>query len=238
MSNARPRLAAAAVVTGIAVLIGLGTWQLARRAEKHTLIALIESRMAAPPVALPAVIGDADAFDYRRVVVAGHFLHGKEMRVLNRVLDGRAGVHVVTPLARDGATAVLVNRGWAPGDHATPVLPLAGAGGERVTVTGIARVPRPPGPFVPANDAARGLWYALDIAAMATVRDLRPVAPVVVWADAAPGDAGGYPRGGQAPPMPQDNHLSYALTWYSLALALAVIAVIARRRARRRIPPS
>jgi len=233
MSNARPRLAAAAVVTGIAVLIGLGTWQLARRAEKHTLIALIESRMAAPPVALPAVIGDADAFDYRRMVVAGRFLHGKDMRLLNRVLDGRAGVHVVTPLARDGGTTVLVNRGWAPGDPAAPAPPPAGAGGERVTVTGIARVPRPPGPFVPANDAARGLWYALDIAAMATARDLGPVAPVIVWADAARGDAGGYPRGGQAPPMLQDNHLSYALTWYSLALALAVIAVIARRRALR-----
>jgi surfeit locus 1 family protein len=229
MSNAKPVFTIAAVVAAFALLIGLGTWQLARRAEKQALIALIESRMAAPPVPLPAVIGDLAAFDHRRVVVAGRFLHGKEMRVLNRVLDGRAGVHVVTPLARDGGTTVLVNRGWAPGDHVMP----AGIGRERLTVTGIARVPRPPGPFVPANDAARGLWYALDIAAMATARDLGPVAPAIVWADAAPGDAGGYPRGGQAPPMPQDNHLSYALTWYSLALALAVIVVIARRRARR-----
>jgi surfeit locus 1 family protein len=233
VSNARPVIALGAVVAGLAVLIGLGTWQLARRAEKQALVALIESRRTAPPVPLPAVIGDASAFDYRRVVVTGRFLHDKDMRLLNRVLDGRAGVHVVTPLARDGATAVLVNRGWALGDHAPPPTPSAGSRGERVTVTGIARVPRPPGPFVPANDPARGLWYAIDIGAMAAARDLGPVAPVVVWADAAPGDEGRYPRGGQGPPVPQDNHLSYALTWYSLALALAVVAVIARRRAPR-----
>jgi len=232
MSNARILLALAAVVAGLAVLITLGTWQLARRAEKQALVARIESRMAAPPVPLPAVIGDADAFDYRRVIVTGRFLHDKEMHLLNRVLDGRAGVHVVTPLVRDGATAVLVNRGWAPDDHATTETLPTGSGGERVTVTGIARVPRPPGPFVPANDPAHGLWYALDIGAMAAARSIGPVAPVVVGADAGPGNSA-YPRGGQVPAAPQDNHLSYALTWYSLALALAVIVVVARRRASR-----
>jgi surfeit locus 1 family protein len=226
MSNARPVVALAAVVAGFAVLVALGTWQLARRAEKHTLVALIESRMAAPPVPLPAAIDDPSAFDYRHVVVAGRFLHDKEMRLLNRVLDGRAGVNVVTPLVRENGMVVLVNRGWAPGDRASSP---AASGEERVTVTGIARVPRSPGPFVPANDPARGLWYALDIVAMAAARDLGPVAPVIVWADAEPRDPG-YPRGGQVPPVPQDNHLSYALTWYSLALALAVIVVIARRR--------
>lgn len=230
MSNARPVFALVAVVAGFAVLVALGTWQLFRRAEKHSLVALIESRMTAPPVPLPAVIGDPGAFDYRRVVVGGRFLHDKEMRLLNRVLDGRAGVHVVTPLSRDDGAAVLVNRGWAPGDRASAA--SAGTGGERVTVTGIARVPRLPGPFVPDNDPARGLWYAIDIGAMAAAQDLGPVSPVIVWADAEPGYSA-YPRGGQIPPVPQDNHLSYALTWYSLALALAVIVVIARRRAPR-----
>jgi surfeit locus 1 family protein len=232
MSNARPFISIAATVAGVALLVGLGTWQLERRSEKHVLIAHIESRMAAAPVVLPAIVGNAEAFDYRRVTVTGRFLPGKDMRVLNRVLDGRAGVHVVTPLVRDGAPAVLVIRGWAPGNNAATETPSAVSAGERVTVTGIARVPRPPGPFVPANDPARGLWYALDTGAMAVAQSIGPVAPVVVWADAAPGNRA-YPRGGQLPPVPQDNHLSYALTWYSLALALAVVVVIARRRAAR-----
>ncbi|MGE0651846.1 MAG: SURF1 family cytochrome oxidase biogenesis protein, partial [Alphaproteobacteria bacterium] len=76
------------------------------------------------------------------------------------------------------------------------------------------------------------LWYGIDIGALAAAPDLGPVSPVIVWADAEPGYSA-YPRGGQSPPVPQDNHLSYALTWYSLALALAVIVVIARRRAPR-----
>ena len=37
----------------VAVLIGLGLWQLQRRAEKHALIAALDERLAAAPVPLP-----------------------------------------------------------------------------------------------------------------------------------------------------------------------------------------
>src|SRR5437016_4077930 len=37
----------------VTVLIGLGFWQLQRRAEKHALIAALDERLAAEPVALP-----------------------------------------------------------------------------------------------------------------------------------------------------------------------------------------
>ena len=37
----------------VAVLIGLGFWQLQRRAEKHRLIAALDERLAVAPAALP-----------------------------------------------------------------------------------------------------------------------------------------------------------------------------------------
>jgi len=36
------------------VLIGLGTWQLQRKAWKEGLIAALDAQLAAPPIALPA----------------------------------------------------------------------------------------------------------------------------------------------------------------------------------------
>ena len=37
----------------VALCVGLGVWQLQRRAEKHVLIAALTERLAAPPGALP-----------------------------------------------------------------------------------------------------------------------------------------------------------------------------------------
>ena len=39
----------------VAVFIGLGVWQLQRRAEKHALIAALTERLATAPAPLPLV---------------------------------------------------------------------------------------------------------------------------------------------------------------------------------------
>ena len=46
-----PALLAFVVLIG---LIGLGTWQLQRKAWKEGLIAALDEQLAAPPIALPA----------------------------------------------------------------------------------------------------------------------------------------------------------------------------------------
>lgn len=217
------------VLAAFAVLVGLGTWQLERRAEKHALIAHIEARLAAPPVPLPARIEDADAFDYRRVRVTGRFLHDKEMHLLGRVRGGVAGVEVVTPLLRADGAAVLVNRGWVPPALADPAARPAGQVTGPVAVTGIARVPSVPGPFAPGNDPARGLWFSPDVPAMARAAGLEGAVPVIVEADESP-VPGGFPKGGGTRVALPDNHLQYALTWYGVAVALVAVVLAARRR--------
>lgn len=218
-----------AAMTAFAVLIALGTWQLARRAEKHDLITRIEARMAAPPVVLPVEIKDTAAFEYRRVTVTGHFLHEKEIHLTGRVQGGSAGVHVVTPLMREGAPAVFVNRGWVPQARIDPATRAGAQVVGRVTVTGIARLPARAGPFTPANEPAKGIWFIPDIPAMARVAALNSVLPVIVTAD-APANPGGFPKGADLRIRLRDDHLQYAVTWYALAVVLVVIVLIARRR--------
>lgn len=240
MTNTRTWFAVAVVTGALAVLLGLGSWQLLRRAEKHALIAHIEAQMKAPPVGFPAVIADARGFDYRRVTVSGRYLHEHEMRLLNRVRKGTAGVHLITPLAPDAGPVVLVDRGWAPRNIAGAESGVVDRPSGRVTVSGIARLPAAPGYFVPANEPARGQWFSLDPARMAAARGLGPVAPVVVVADVvvadvvvadvAPGGRASYPIGAEVRIEIRDDHLQYALTWYSLALGLVAVAVIALRR--------
>ncbi|MBM3517186.1 MAG: SURF1 family protein [Alphaproteobacteria bacterium] len=223
----RPWLGTALPVLAVfLVLIGLGTWQVQRLRWKTALIAHMEEGLVAAPVALPTE--DLAGLDYRRVEVSGTFLHQHELHLLARAVGGRPGRHIVTPLRRTDGPIVLIDRGWVPEDRADPATRIAGQIGGIVTVEGIARRPAAGGYFMPDNDPARNRWYWIDLAA--AERTLRlPLQPVVVEAGPAP-NPGGYPVGGQTIIARDNPHLGYALTWYGLAAALAVIYVVWQRR--------
>ncbi len=214
-------------LVGLAVLVALGTWQVERLAWKRALLSEIAARTAAAPVPLPARIADPEAWRYRRVRVTGRFDHAHEM-----LLAAGRGWQVITPLLRDGAPAVLVVRGFVPADKRAPESRMAGQLKGELTLTGIVRLaPSRKGWFTPANDPAAGRWYWRDRDAMARAAGLAAVAPVFVEAEASA--PGGWPQGGVTRLDIPNRHLQYALTWYALAVVLAVIYVIAgMKRAR------
>jgi surfeit locus 1 family protein len=216
---------------GVAVMLALGTWQVQRLSWKNALIAHIEARMAAPPVPLPAVIADPADWDYRRVTVTGNFRHDRELDLAARVHDGIVGYQIVTPLERADGGAVLVNRGFVPADRRDPASRAAGQVGGTVTVEGIARVPVRRGWMQPDNEPAKNLWFWTDLPAMAQAAGVAGgVAPVIVEAGAG-ANPGGLPIGGQTHLSLPNDHLQYAITWYALAVVLAVVyGVHVRRR--------
>jgi surfeit locus 1 family protein len=204
------------------VLLGLGTWQVERRAWKLDLIARTDARVHAAPVPAPGPsewpgIGRDDA--YRHVRLSGRFLNDRETLV-QAVTDYGAGFWVVTPLRRDDGTTVLINRGFVPGDRKDPSSREAGQIAGPVEVVGLLRPSEPGGAFLRSNDPAGNRWYSRDVAAIATARGLSDVAPYFVDADAAP-NPGGLPVGGLTVVSFPNNHLVYAITWYGLALMLA-----------------
>src|SRR5688572_26136231 len=98
--RARAALAAGAVLLAIAVFLGLGIWQVERRAWKLDLIARVDARLAAAPVAAPAPdawhgLGPDHA--YTRVTATGHFLNDREIPVLAVTTRG-SGYWILTPL--------------------------------------------------------------------------------------------------------------------------------------------
>jgi len=95
---------------------------------------------------------------------------------------------------------------------------------------GIARVPETPGPFIPEADLDGLVWFAVDIESIGSAIGLE-LAPVIVQADDSP-NPGGFPVGGQTRIDIPNNHLDYALTWFGLAVVLAVIFVVYWRRRR------
>jgi len=233
----KPGLWASALVAlpAFLILLGLGTWQMQRLEWKAQLLATIEARQAAAPIPLPAELDPEQltTLSYRRVTVSGTFLHDRELLLLARTrkkIGGAVGAHVLTPMVTTDGRAVLVNRGWVPHDSMAPTRRSQGQVQGQATVTGVLRTPPAPGPFTPDNRPDVDEWYWIDLAAMATATAL-DLLPVVVAADAT-ANPGGLPIGGQTRLDVRNDHLQYALTWYSLAAGLAVIFVLYHRRER------
>lgn len=198
-------------------LVALGTWQVHRRAWKLDLIAQVEARLAAAPVPAPPRAGPTDA--YRRVHASGAFVPGADSFV-QAVTDRGPGWWVLTPL-RTRSVTILINRGYVEQRAAPP--PPAGP----VAVTGLLRLSEPGGGFLHANAPALDRWYSRDVAAIAARRRLGPTAPYFIDADASPPARPGDPVGGLTVVRFTNNHLVYAVTWYTLA-AMSLAAFLTR----------
>jgi len=224
----------------LVVLIGLGVWQLQRLAVKQEIIAFRETAFSAAAVELPARAGASPmALAWRRVHVTGRFDHANEFHLWS-LRDGQPGYEVLTPLTRtDNAPGqvLLVDRGWVPVNRKDIATRAESAVAGEVKVQGFVRVDLDArGPVTPVNSPATNTWYSVDYAAMGRHAGLY-LRELVVVADATP-TPGGLPIGrAELPPIP-NRHLEYALTWFSLAGALAVIYVLAVRRQLRPAGPA
>jgi surfeit locus 1 family protein len=210
----------------VACLAALAVWQIHRRAYKLDLIARVEARVHAAPIPAPGPgswTGISAASDeYRRVVAAGDWLEDRSTLV-QAVTELGGGYWVMTPLARDDGTTVLVNRGFVPANARDPAA-WRPRNPEPVIVVGLLRMSEPGGAFLRANDPSSNRWFSRDVTGIAATRSLDKVAPYFIDAERMPG-ASGLPVAGLTVIAFPNNHLVYALTWGALALMAAAGAI-------------
>jgi surfeit locus 1 family protein len=200
----------------VLLCLGLGIWQIQRLHWKEGLIAQRAATLEAPPVAPPQSLVEAQRHVLRRTALRGTFLNDKEILVHAIAPDGAAGFDVLTPLRGADGRIIFVNRGFVPIALQDRDTRRAGEPAAIVRVTGRIVLPASPGMFVPQNRPAQGVWYRIDLAAMAQADRLGAVAPFYIDADRTP-NPGGWPQGGSALPELPNHHLQYVITWFSLA---------------------
>jgi surfeit locus 1 family protein len=236
--------------TGVAMLIGLGTWQIERRAWKDELIRTISVRSTAAPMRPEAWlelqceradrVGLARSCDYTAVRLRGRFDHANERHVFASLSsqpgrDAGPGYWIFTPfrLAEHNAWT-LVNRGFVPHDRKDAAKRADGQLSGEVEIVGLIRTGQVRGWFDGKNDKAGNVWYVRDPfelleagqAAAPFALDRRaigggPPDPLVFYIDqVAPVPKGGLPLPLAAGVQLQNRHLEYAITWYGLAAAL------------------
>lgn len=220
-SRARLAFALAFGLGGVGILCGLGTWQLQRLAWKEGLVAELEGRLSAEPVPLPAAPTEA-ADEYLRVTVRGGYGPG-ELHVLTSRPPWGPGFRVIAPFETEAGRRILVDRGFIPedaksADRAPP---------RDVKLTGALLWPQEVDSFTPEPDIPRNLWFARDLPPMAKALNAEPI---LVVAETNPAERPvAWPLTVNLP----NDHLEYAITWFSLAVVWAgmTVAFVRRRRA-------
>ena len=191
-------------IAGALVLVSLGTWQVQRLAWKQDILAGIEARVSANPVGLPKN-PDPTADRYLPVVTEGT-VEGHEIHVLVSQKIVGAGYRVISAMDT-GGRRVLLDQGIIPLD-----LKDVARGPVSVQVTGNLHWPDEIDSYTPQPDTGRNIWFARDVDQMAQTLNTEPVlivarTPVRPGIDPLPINTAGIPN----------DHLSYAITWFSLA---------------------
>lgn len=217
----------------IALFIRLGVWQLSRADEKRDILA---SAADAPVSTLAQLVQEPER--YADISMSGYFDSKRHLLLDNQVLNGRPGVHVWTPFHADTGDWLLVNRGWLP---LTPDrrLPEFSTPSETLQIRG--RVNQPPrvGRRLGADDQLNTKQWPqlvtyLDLAPVSAALDIR-LQDWIVQLDAN-SPAGFEGRDWPVVNFGPEKHLSYAWTWFSLALAVFIVTVIVQRPKQKSAP--
>ena len=224
MSRWRRALLLVATVGGVVLTARLGVWQLDRAAQKEALQAAIMVRGNEAPLqgaaALATTPSAAETQEHRRATVAGTWLPALTVHLDNRQMDGRPGFFVLTPLALDDGTALMVQRGWRPRDFEdrARLAPLHTPEG-RVTLEG--RLARGVARLYAFDGADAGpIRQNLDLSSFAVESGLR-LRPLLLL-QSSPADDG-LRRDWPLPAVDVHKHYGYAFQWFALcALILAL----------------
>ena len=193
-------------------------------AWKRDIIAQAEAQLAAPAQPLP--VGDLFALDYRRVSVSGSYLHDGAFAFGFSAESGRPGGRLITPFRLTDGRTVLIDRGWIPEDLLPPNVPAGLRPAGTVGLEGIARWrgDAKRAWMAPDDMPALRRWYNWDIPAMAAALELT-IEPLEIVLERSEGPAG-LPKAETVSIDFPNDHLSYAITWYGLALVLVVIYIL------------
>jgi surfeit locus 1 family protein len=232
-------LATLLLCTGFCTLLFLGTWQLQRLHWKEGLLAQQAQAQQAVPLSLDALIALPEtAQSFRTIRLEGQFLPEKRLLLGIRGLEGKSGYYSVIPFKINGGefkgTHILITLGWLPFETAKNWQPPE-IFNTPVEITAVTRPAVVPTWLTPTNKPDKGEWYSLYIPEIASFYGLKPFLPFSAQLTQPLEDIT------QQMPLilPQqleltNNHLQYAITWYTLAGILLIMTFFLVKRSNAR----
>ena len=210
------------VLVFIIIFCSLGTWQLYRLDWKKNLILEIEQGLNENPV----LFNSTAIQDYKKVFLEGKYFFDKQIYLYALNDSGQPGYEVLTPFKTNIGFHVLINRGWIPNNlkNSTEInLDL----NSNYKLTGILKKHSIKNPFKPKNDINNNIWFYLDKGETSSFTKFElPDFSIVLSS-----------KQQASPPYLKkitsdlpNNHLSYAITWYLISIAIMIFFLYFRKR--------
>ena len=211
------------------LLVGLGVWQLDRADQKRELWDTRLQRENLAPLDLNrpfAKRADPEYTAWRKIIAKGRYDPEHQFLLDNQTVDGRAGYFVYTPFRLEPADIwVMVNRGWVPSGRSRQMIPDLTVTSESIVVHGVAKAPPRPAILLPGAEPeklASGTWRVQFVDLVHIRNELaRELLPYVVRLEA--NAQFGFVRKWSTPRIGEQRHIAYAVQWFALAIALAIL---------------
>lgn len=204
----------------VALGVFLGLWQWERAVDKRAAIAIRES---AAELVEPVVSPEPGA----RLTLRGEYLPDHTLYLDNRILAGRLGVAVLTPLRDDHGQLWLIQRGFLETGPSRES-PSASTPEGRVEIKGEWQATQTGGPLYGDNQEG----VRLQQLSLTPWESALGTFSYSGWLHASEGD-GVLAPWWEANVMPPSRHIGYAFQWWGLALAALVVMLIGGYRLRR-----
>ncbi len=223
------------VILCFCVLCALGSWQLQRLFWKQDLITTLNQRLKLPEISLPAFIDEKEDVEFRYFKLYGRFID-ESYYLISRAGSGENGLRLISPFIHqpnDGdPVLIMVDRGWIPFEmRQSSAPPPVG----EIVISGLLRMMRKANAFLPDNNIQKNVWYFLDKHDFEQVLQ-KPVSKFYIMQEGIAHDANqqpvqsklnlAEPRTGDWQLNLRNHHLGYAITWFSLAVAVLIMFVV------------
>ncbi|UJP05997.1 MAG: SURF1 family protein [Nitrosomonas sp.] len=212
-------------ITLIAVFISLGNWQLSRAAEKNKQYEELILKSKQPPVRMAGSLIKLQDYQFREIEAYGEFINDLTIYIDNKVYQGRAGYHVITPFKlKDSNLMVAVNRGWIAVGNDRRMLPKVIKEHGEMRISGMVISPEIRALEFSKQDAVIGpVWSNFSLQRIQAETGFE-FQPLIVLRHKSEDD--GLVRDWVRPDSGATKNMGYAVQWFSLAATTLIIFIV------------
>jgi len=193
----------------ITLLFSLGTWQLYRLQWKQDLISQIDRGLKSTPIKYTKTVNN----NYQRVFLEGQYNFENQIYLYSLNKKGQPGFDVITPFQTLDSENILINRGWINKEMKNKAeINLV----NKNLTQGLLRKIVKKNMFKPDNDIEKNVWFSININEIQEITGKNFSNFVLFLEDKTIN----LPTPKKITIDVPNNHLKYAITWYSISISI------------------
>jgi len=206
------------VFFSIILFCTLGSWQLYRLQWKKDLINQISIGLNSNPIQFSQKIKK----NYQRVSLNGKYDFSNQIYLYSLNDKGQPGFDVITPYTTLRNENVLVNRGWIK----KGLKNNSEINNVSNNIVGMIRLNKRKNIFTPENDVLKNLWFYINIEEVEKFTGKKFGKFIVYLED----ETTKTPKPKKITIDVPNNHLKYAITWYSISISILFYYLYFRKK--------